>query len=94
MNERARSYTWERAAAALVEIYREVVRHPAQPARRIYFGEALSDTALSLVGPGGQLPGDVQRALLGIAARPALRRPVFALLRAPYRLVRRARTRR
>jgi glycosyltransferase involved in cell wall biosynthesis len=92
--ERGRAYTWDRAAAALVEIYRDIVRRPAQQARALYFGDALSDTALSLVGPGGQLPADVQKALLAIAARPALRRPAFALLRAPYRLLSRARRRR
>jgi hypothetical protein len=86
---RGERYTWERTAAALVDIYGETLRHPAQPSRAAYFGDALSDVALSLVGPGGQLPPDIQRALLGIAARPALRRPVFALIGAAYRTARR-----
>jgi GT2 family glycosyltransferase/glycosyltransferase involved in cell wall biosynthesis len=89
--ERGQRYTWAGTATALVGVYRDVLRRPAQPARSIYFGAGLSDVAMSLVGPGALLPPDVQRALLGIAARPALRGPTFAALRASYRALRRAR---
>jgi hypothetical protein len=88
---RGAEYTWERTADALVDVYRDVVRRPARSARGLLFGEGLSDVALSLVGPGGQLPPEVQRALQAVAARPALRRPAFAALEASYRALRRVR---
>jgi glycosyltransferase involved in cell wall biosynthesis len=88
---RGERYTWERTAEALLDVYRGVVRRPARAARAIYFGEAISDVALSLVGPGGYLPPEVQRALLAVSTRPTLRRPIFGALRASYRLLRRRR---
>jgi glycosyltransferase involved in cell wall biosynthesis len=44
---------------------------------------------LALVGPDGLLSRADQRALLALAIRPALRRPLFASARAAYRLARR-----
>ncbi len=35
-------------------------------------------SGLSLIGPHGALPEDVQRALLALSARPSLSRPLFA----------------
>jgi len=43
---------------------------------------------LSLIGPHGALPEDVQRALLALSARPALRRPVFAAAAETFRSAR------
>jgi hypothetical protein len=60
----------------------------------MFGAEARSDVASALVGPGGHLPPDVQRALLAISTRPALRGPAFAALRASYRALKRARSRR
>ncbi len=89
VRERSRALTWARTAEQLVEIYRSVCERPAQPARRIFFGEAIDNIALSLVGPGGYLPPEIQRALLAVATRPALRRPFFATLDASYKALRR-----
>ena len=90
-----REYTWAKTARRLEGVYRDVLRRPVQPARTLLFGaEARSDVANALVGPGGSLPPDVQRALLAISARPALRGPAFAALRASYRALKRARKRR
>ena len=90
-----RQYTWDLTARRCVEVYREATRGPARSARALMFGaEARSDIANALVGPGGHLPPDVQRALLAISMRPALRGPAFAALRASYRALRRARRRR
>jgi hypothetical protein len=92
---RGRDYTWAATAERLVELYRDVVSRPPQPARSVMSGaEARSDVANALVGPGGHLPPDIQRALLAISARPALREPAFAALRASYRALKRARRRR
>lgn len=51
--------------------------------------DALGPDALALVGLGGLLPPDVQRALLAAAARERVRPALFALLRAGYRVARR-----
>jgi len=88
---RGERYTWERTARALLGVYRDVLERPARTARTVYFGEAISDVALSLVGPGGYLPPEVQRALLAVSTRPALRGPIFGALRASYGLLRRLR---
>jgi glycosyltransferase involved in cell wall biosynthesis len=47
-------------------------------------------TGLSLIGPNGALPDGLQRALLAIAARPAMARPLFGALAGCYRLARAA----
>jgi glycosyltransferase involved in cell wall biosynthesis len=93
--EHGRRYTWAATARQTVDVYREALRRPARPARAATFGsEARSDIANALVGPGGHLPPDIQRALLAISMRPALRGPAFAALRASYRALKRARKRR
>jgi glycosyltransferase involved in cell wall biosynthesis len=90
--ERGRRYTWDATARQLVDVYHETLRRPARPARAALLGDgARSDTANALVGPGGHLPPDIQRALLAISTRPALRGPAFAALRASYRALKRAR---
>jgi glycosyltransferase involved in cell wall biosynthesis len=43
---------------------------------------------LGLIGPGGSLPEDLQRALLALSARPALARPLFAALARAFTAVR------
>jgi glycosyltransferase involved in cell wall biosynthesis len=43
---------------------------------------------LGLIGPHGSLPGDAQRLLLAISARPALRRALFGGLAAAFAVVR------
>jgi hypothetical protein len=88
--ERGRNYTWAHSAEQLVGVYRDVLSRPPQPLR----SQPRSDVANALVGPGGQLPPDIQRALLAISTRPALRGPAFAALRASYRALKRARSRR
>jgi glycosyltransferase involved in cell wall biosynthesis len=90
-----RRYTWAGAARQMVDVYREALTRPPRPARAAMLGaEGRSDVANALVGAGGHLPPDVQRALLAISTRPALRGPAFAALRASYRALRRARRRR
>jgi GT2 family glycosyltransferase len=87
---RGRDYTWAATAERLVDVYRDALARPPQPLRSL----PRSDVANALVGPGGHLPPDVQRALLAISTRPALRGPAFAALRASYRSLKRARRRR
>jgi glycosyltransferase involved in cell wall biosynthesis len=87
-----RRYAWADTAARLADVYRHVAGRPARPARLALVGsEQLTEVAGALVGPGGRLPADVQRALLAISTRPALRGPAFAALRASYKALKRAR---
>ncbi len=119
--DRARAFTWDAAARAMVEVYREAAAAPVRDsatlsrdlvkrearlsvqheeevaqltaerehAQRMY--DALNAEVgfgLSLIGPRGALPESVQRALLALTARPALRRPLFATVSGVFVLVR------
>jgi glycosyltransferase involved in cell wall biosynthesis/GT2 family glycosyltransferase len=89
VREAGRRFTWDATAAAMLEVYREAAAAPErllpEPA------ETLPDLALSLVGPGGWVPPEIQQALLAVSTRPALRRPVFGALRGGYEALYRAR---
>ena len=88
---------WE-AAAREQEIVRldqavfdlEAVFADAQ-ARIQAIRDSLGADALALVGPDGLLSSADQRALLALAARPALARPLLGAARAGYRLAHRTR---
>ncbi|HEU0316218.1 MAG TPA: hypothetical protein VFR49_02745, partial [Solirubrobacteraceae bacterium] len=41
--------------------------------------------ARGLIGPAGAVPEDVQRALMALATRPRLSRPVFAAVERSFR---------
>jgi glycosyltransferase involved in cell wall biosynthesis len=117
----ARELTWDRAAAAMVETYREAAgaaaREAATLARDAVAREARLTAAheavverligerrhaqrmydelnaevgwgLSLIGPGGALPENLQRALLSVSARPRLARPLFAAVAGVFVAVR------
>jgi glycosyltransferase involved in cell wall biosynthesis/GT2 family glycosyltransferase len=82
-------FSWDVTATRMLAVYREAATAPARHASER--PTALPDLAVSLVGPGGFVPPDVQQALLAVSTRPPLRRPVFAALRAGYRALYRAR---
>ncbi len=87
---------WRASADKLAEIYLQTLEHAPSPAGVMLREHGLmrtgfSEDAVRLVGPGGLLPADVERPLLAVATRPALRRPLFAALRLVYRLARRRR---
>jgi glycosyltransferase involved in cell wall biosynthesis len=117
----ARSLTWERTAAAMVDVYREAVVAPVRDAATLSrdaverereltaaheavvqmliderelvlhdYDELLAEVGAgrSLVGPGGSLPEDVQRALLTLSAHPALSRPLYGLAALTFRVAR------
>jgi glycosyltransferase involved in cell wall biosynthesis len=85
----AARYTWDRCAEQFVSMYRDLAVSPgrtmAEPA------ESLPQLAWALVGPHGWIPPDVQQALLAVSTRRRLRAPVFAGLKAGYRMLYRAR---
>ncbi len=119
--EAARELTWERAALAMVEIYREAAPAPVRVAatlsrdavtrereltashqavvrmlideRELVLGDynrLLADVGAgrSLVGPGGSLPENLQRALLAFSSHPALSRPLYGLAAGLYAIAR------
>ncbi len=89
VREAAARFSWDATAEAMMAVYREAATAPAR--NRPERVAPLPDLAVSLVGPGGYVPVDVQQALLAVSTRPPLRGPVFAALRAGYRALYRAR---
>jgi glycosyltransferase involved in cell wall biosynthesis len=100
----ARMEDWDSFQSMLLEVYEQAARAPFREAAalaaeaQIREGElarwiGLEENMGALVGPDAYLPQDVQRALLAVATRKRLRRPLFALLRLLYRIGYRARQR-
>jgi GT2 family glycosyltransferase len=92
IGQASRQLSWDASAQDLVEVYRAVADGPPVPGpadRRPGVGASvleLNEDALNLVGPGGALPRDMQRPLLALATHQAVGGPVFAAVRAGYRL--------
>jgi len=78
----AAGLTWDATAAGLLDAYRATADAPARTGGA---GIALNEDAARLVGPGGELPVDVQRPLLALAAHPKFARPVWGALKLGYR---------
>lgn len=82
---------WSCSGEALAALYARCLAEPPAPGATLertagLMGDELSEDALRLLGPGGAIPRDLERPLLALATRPRLARPVFAALRAAYRL--------
>jgi glycosyltransferase involved in cell wall biosynthesis len=82
--------TWDATAAHLLELYEAACDAPGTPAGAIQnrdgtIGWSLSEDALRLVGPGGELPSDVERPLLALATHPQIAGPLFGALKLGYR---------
>jgi glycosyltransferase involved in cell wall biosynthesis len=95
---------WAEIVDRLLDVYEEAARSPLRPTGAIAGESRLQEERLAkwtgleesmgqVVGPGAHLPPDIQRALLALVTRERLRRLLFALLRATYRLGYRARRR-
>jgi glycosyltransferase involved in cell wall biosynthesis len=85
----AEPLTWDATAEKLVELYEAMADAPTAATA---FGSAgwltdspLSEDALRLVGPGGELPPDVHRPLLALATHPRISAPLFGALKLGYR---------
>ena len=78
---------WDATARQLAEVYRATAEAPAQmPAHTgAAMSALLSEDAARLVGPGGELPTDVERPLLALATHRRLAAPLFAALKLGYR---------
>ena len=86
----ASGFTWDAAAARLIEIYDETCDSPATPGRGVeredgFMAGLLSEDAMRLVGPEGALPSDVERPLLALATHPQVGEPMFKAIRFGYR---------
>jgi glycosyltransferase involved in cell wall biosynthesis len=86
----AESLTWDATASELVELYEATADAPARTSNALDVAGArtegaLSEDAMRLVGPGGELPPDVQRPLLALATHPRIAAPVFGALKLGYR---------
>jgi glycosyltransferase involved in cell wall biosynthesis/methylmalonyl-CoA mutase cobalamin-binding subunit len=90
-------HDWGSIGTALLETYEQATRQPFREASALAADAETREAELvkwvgleenmgELVGPDAYLPPDVQRALLSVATRKRLRRPLFALLRVLYRL--------
>jgi len=79
----AQSLTWDTTANRLLDAYRATADAPARIGTGA--GIVLSEDAARLVGPGGELPQDVQRPLLALATHPRIADPVFGALKLGYR---------
>ena len=82
--------TWNATATRLVELYEATCDAPSTPAGAFEHRDgalnwSLSEDALRLVGPGGELPVDVERPLLALATHPQMAGPVFGALKLGYR---------
>jgi Family 4 Glycosyltransferase in conflict systems len=90
VRDTALDFTWEAAAAKLIDIYELVCDSPATPGRGVQRGRGftsgvLSEDAMRLVGPGGLLPADVERPLLALATHPQIGQPMFRAIKLGYR---------
>jgi len=84
----ASGLTWEATARRLADVYRATADAPAQ--LPVHAGAAmsglLSEDAARLVGPGGELPADVERPLLALATHRRVAAPLFGALKLGYRV--------
>ena len=95
-----RGFTWDAAAARLLEAYEATCVAPPTLASTLarrgqVFVGTFSEDAMRLVGPGGVLPSDVERALLAVATHRGISTSAFGALKLGYRIshkVRRLRT--
>ena len=83
--------TWQATAARLLEAYTAACDAAptlagALARRHQVLGGTVSEDALRLVGPGGRLPRDLERPLLAVATHRWIAAPLFAALRAGYRV--------
>ncbi len=86
--------SWKATAQRLVELYLGAANARAAPAGASSglgldgpgaAAGAISEDAMRLIGPGGELPADVHRPLLALATHPRIASPVFASLKLGYR---------
>jgi glycosyltransferase involved in cell wall biosynthesis len=101
LREASSRFTWEAAGERLEALYDEVLRNPPRAVAQMAavdadrqaeyqeFRRGVGEDALSLVGPSGSLPVELQRPLLAVSSHPVLRRPLFASLKLLYRFGRR-----
>src|SRR5439155_23952611 len=78
--------TWDATAARLVEVYRATAETPPRVAAAGAALGPLTEDAVRLVGPGGELPEELHRPLLALATHRQIARPVFGAIKLGYRM--------
>jgi glycosyltransferase involved in cell wall biosynthesis len=73
-------FTWARTGELLMDVYRQVVDAPTRPARALLMQDAAEERK--------PWPAELERALVAVAERPRLRRPLFGSVRAGLRAAR------
>jgi len=86
----AARFTWDAAAAKLLEVYELTCDTPAAPAGALerrggLMGGVLSEDAMRLLGPGGALPVEMERPLLALATHPQVSKPMFRAIKFGYK---------
>jgi GT2 family glycosyltransferase len=74
-------FTWARTGERLMDVYRHVVDAPTRPARALLMQDAAEQR-------GQPWPAELERALVAVAERPRLRRPLFGSVRAGLKAAR------
>jgi GT2 family glycosyltransferase len=80
-------FRWERTGELLVDVYRQVFEAPMRPARAVLMDDSPLPRAPAM-------PPELERALVAVTARPRVRRPLLAGIKAARRLRRLAGARR
>jgi glycosyltransferase involved in cell wall biosynthesis len=87
IRDAAAPLTWDATAQILVDLYHATCNAPPSPVRVLGPSTAgsITEDAMRLVGPGGELPPDLHRPLLALATHRRFAAPVFAALKLGYR---------
>jgi hypothetical protein len=74
-------FTWERTGELLMDVYRQVADAPMRPARALLMADAPDERKQPW-------PPELEQALVAVAERPRLRRPLFGSVRAGLKAAR------
>jgi glycosyltransferase involved in cell wall biosynthesis len=74
-------FTWERTGGLLMDVYRQVAAAAMRPARAVLMDDAASPRAQPW-------PAELEQALVAVAERPRLRRPLFGSVKAGLKAAR------
>jgi glycosyltransferase involved in cell wall biosynthesis/GT2 family glycosyltransferase len=87
VKDASRRFVWDETAAGLLEAYADSVESPASPARSLWSAQGSLSPFLGsedLKALVSSFPADVQRPLVALASRPAVRNAFFGTLRGLY----------
>jgi hypothetical protein len=74
-------FTWAHTGELLMGVYEQALAAPMRPARTVLLDDTLKPVE-------ERLPAEVQRALVAVASRPRLRRPLVGTVKAGFKAAR------